>query len=141
MIRVPRIAVLIYLLGYDLIDYSDREIWQQFRASYKGKMDVHTRLMKRYEDIPGWWFHLTLVLSFLLSLVLCIVMKDQVQMPWWALIFASGLALIFTLPVSVITATTNQVLIFTLLINTPFFSLLRIIALLGYQFYIFPACF
>ncbi|KAJ7006995.1 oligopeptide transporter 2 [Populus alba x Populus x berolinensis] len=100
-------AAIMSTLTHVLV-FNGKEIWQQFRASYKGKMDVHTRLMKRYEDIPGWWFHLTLVLSFLLSLVLCIVMKDQVQMPWWALIFASGLALIFTLPVSVITATTNQ---------------------------------
>ncbi|KAG5251093.1 oligopeptide transporter [Salix suchowensis] len=100
-------AAIMSTLTHVLV-FNGKEIWQQFRASYKGKMDVHTRLMKRYEDIPGWWFHLTLVLSFLLSLALCILMKDQVQMPWWALIFATGLALIFTLPVSVITATTNQ---------------------------------
>lgn len=29
-------------------------------------------------------------------------------MPWWGLVFAAGLALIFTLPISIITATTNQ---------------------------------
>lgn len=50
-----------------------------------------------------------LALSFVLSLVLCIFLKDQVQMPWWGLVFAAGIAFIFTLPVSIITATTNQV--------------------------------
>ena len=64
--------------------------------------------MRKYKDIPNWWFHLTLLASFLLALALSIFMKDEVQMPWWALIFAAGLALIFTLPISIITATTNQ---------------------------------
>lgn len=50
-----------------------------------------------------------LVGSLILSLVLCIFMKDEVQMPWWGLLFAAALALIFTLPISIITATTNQV--------------------------------
>ncbi|PSS19682.1 Oligopeptide transporter like [Actinidia chinensis var. chinensis] len=88
--------------------FNGREIYSQFRASYKGKMDIHTRLMKKYKDIPSWWFHLMLVISLALSLLLCIFMKDEVQMPWWGLIFAAGLALIFTLPISIITATTNQ---------------------------------
>lgn len=88
---------------------SNREIYEQIRASTRGKQDIHTRLMKKYKDIPNWWFHLMLVGSLILSLVLCIFMKDEVQMPWWGLLFAAALALIFTLPISIITATTNQV--------------------------------
>ncbi|XP_057973518.1 oligopeptide transporter 4-like [Malania oleifera] len=89
--------------------FNGKEIYQQFRASYGGgKMDIHTKLMKKYRDIPRWWFHVLLLLSIVLSLVLCIFMNDQVQMPWWALIFAASLAFIFTLPISIITATTNQ---------------------------------
>ncbi|GFY90106.1 oligopeptide transporter 4 [Actinidia rufa] len=33
-----------------------REIYERFRASYKGKEDIHTRLMRNYKDIPSWWF-------------------------------------------------------------------------------------
>ncbi|VVA20226.1 PREDICTED: oligopeptide transporter [Prunus dulcis] len=89
--------------------FNGREIYKQYRrASHSGKVDIHTRLMKKYKDIPNWWFHLMLLLSLVLSLALCIFMKDEVQMPWWGLIFAAGLALIFTLPISIITATTNQ---------------------------------
>lgn len=65
---------------------------------------------------------MTLLVSFALALLLCIVMKDQIQMPWWGLIFASGIALTFTLPVSIITATTNQVVFKKLLIK-PFLLL------------------
>ncbi|XVF44896.1 hypothetical protein PTKIN_Ptkin02bG0160200 [Pterospermum kingtungense] len=32
----------------------------------------------------------------------------KVQMPWWGLLFASAMAFLFTLPISIITATTNQ---------------------------------
>ncbi|XP_026390958.1 oligopeptide transporter 4-like [Papaver somniferum] len=85
-----------------------REIYERFRLSYKGKMDIHTRLMKRYPEVPNWWFHVLLAATVIVSLLLCTVLKDQVQMPWWGLIFSCGLAFIFTLPISIITATTNQ---------------------------------
>lgn len=88
--------------------FNGKEIYQQLRSSRSGKEDIHTRLMKKYEKIPNWWFHVTLLVSFLLALVMCIFMKEEIQMPWWALIFASGIALTFTLPISIITATTNQ---------------------------------
>ncbi|GAB4853360.1 oligopeptide transporter 4 [Ancistrocladus abbreviatus] len=85
-----------------------REIYERYRASNKGKEDIHTKLMKKYEDIPLWWFHGLLIATIAISLVLCIFLNTQIQMPWWALLLASALAFIFTLPVSIITATTNQ---------------------------------
>uniref|UniRef100_A0A7N0TN61 Oligopeptide transporter 4 n=3 Tax=Kalanchoe fedtschenkoi TaxID=63787 RepID=A0A7N0TN61_KALFE len=85
-----------------------REVYDRFRASYTGKEDIHTRMMRKYEDIPSWWFYLLLALSFAVSLVACIFLNDEVQMPWWALIFACAMAFVFTLPISIITATTNQ---------------------------------
>uniref|UniRef100_A0A6N2L3K1 Oligopeptide transporter 4 n=1 Tax=Salix viminalis TaxID=40686 RepID=A0A6N2L3K1_SALVM len=85
-----------------------REILQRYRASSKGEEDIHTRLMKRYKDIPSWWFYLLLGVTLTVALALCIFLNDQVQMPWWGLIFASAMAFAFTLPISIITATTNQ---------------------------------
>ncbi|KAJ4759090.1 oligopeptide transporter [Rhynchospora pubera] len=84
------------------------EIYERFRASYKGKPDIHTRLMKKYEDIPAWWFYFLLALTIVISLVLCTILKHQVQLPWWGLLFACAMAFVFTLPISIITATTNQ---------------------------------
>ncbi|XP_034227177.1 oligopeptide transporter 4-like isoform X2 [Prunus dulcis] len=85
-----------------------REILDRYRASYKGKEDIHTRLMRRYKDIPSWWFYTLLIITVAVSLVLCIFLNDQVQMPWWGLLFAATMAFAFTLPISIITATTNQ---------------------------------
>ncbi|WJX26405.1 oligopeptide transporter 4, variant 2 [Trifolium repens] len=85
-----------------------REIMDRYRASSKGKEDIHTKLMKRYKDIPSWWFYALLVVTLAVSLALCIFLNDQIQMPWWGLLFAAALAFVFTLPISIITATTNQ---------------------------------
>ncbi|TQE05756.1 hypothetical protein C1H46_008662 [Malus baccata] len=85
-----------------------REILDRYRSSYKGKEDIHTRLMRRYKDIPSWWFYMLLIITVAVSLVLCIVLNDEVQMPWCGLLFAGAMAFTFTLPISIITATTNQ---------------------------------
>lgn len=98
------------------MDLTCREVMERYRASAKGKEDIHTKLMKKYKDIPTWWFYVMLVVTLVVSLVLCIFLNNQVQMPWWGLIFASALAFIFTLPISIITATTNQVNILQLLL-------------------------
>ncbi|MCD7451611.1 hypothetical protein HAX54_012873 [Datura stramonium] len=41
-----------------------REIYERFQASYKGKEDIHTRLMRKYKDIPSWWFNTLLDTRF-----------------------------------------------------------------------------
>ncbi|XP_021776231.1 oligopeptide transporter 4-like [Chenopodium quinoa] len=87
--------------------FHGREIYERYQASYKSKEDIHTKLMKNYKDIPAWWFYALLGLTITISFLLSIFLKDQVQIPWWALLFACGIAFIFTLPISIITATTN----------------------------------
>ncbi|KAK1416045.1 hypothetical protein QVD17_31833 [Tagetes erecta] len=88
--------------------FHGKEIYERYKASTKGKMDVHTRLMKNYKDIPSWWFYVLLTVTLLIGLALTIFMKDQIQMPFWGLLFAAVMAFCFTLPISIITATTNQ---------------------------------
>lgn len=85
-----------------------KEIYYRFRSSQKEKPDIHTKLMERYSEIPAWWFYSLMALSIVVSLLLCTVLKREVQLPWWGLIFACGMAFVFTLPISIITATTNQ---------------------------------
>ncbi|KAF7085380.1 hypothetical protein CFC21_088817 [Triticum aestivum] len=85
-----------------------KEIYQRFRVSRREDPDIHTKLMRTYEDIPAWWFYSLTVLSMAVALILCTVLIDQVQLPWWGLVFACGMSFVFTLPISIITATTNQ---------------------------------
>ncbi|MQM14203.1 hypothetical protein Taro_047133 [Colocasia esculenta] len=88
---------------------SCRDIWRQSRAAAKSsKLDVHARLMKSYKEVPQYWYLILLVGSIALSLMMSFVWKEQVQLPWWGMLFAFGLAWIVTLPIGVIQATTNQ---------------------------------
>ncbi|KAM7263724.1 hypothetical protein ACFE04_001407 [Oxalis oulophora] len=72
------------------------------------KMDIHGKLMTKYKSVPEWWFLSLLLLSMVISVLMTFIWKDQVQLPWWGMLFAFALAWIVTLPIGVIQATTNQ---------------------------------
>ncbi|KAK4369682.1 hypothetical protein RND71_009157 [Anisodus tanguticus] len=89
--------------------FNGSDIWKQSRSAVKNvKMDIHAKLMKSYKQVPQWWFLVLLFGSIALSLMMCFVWKEDVQLPWWGMLFAFGLAFIVTLPIGVIQATTNQ---------------------------------
>ncbi|KAL3820753.1 hypothetical protein ACJIZ3_006658 [Penstemon smallii] len=90
--------------------FHGRTIWKQTKASFQDNFgDVHTRLMrKNYEPVPQWWFHSLLLLVIALSLFACEGFNRELQLPYWGVILAMALAFVFTLPVGVIAATTNQ---------------------------------
>ncbi|KAK4371548.1 hypothetical protein RND71_011023 [Anisodus tanguticus] len=85
------------------------DIWKQSRAAVKNvKADIHTKLMQSYKQVPQWWFLVLLIGSIALSLTMSFVWKEDVQLPWWGMLFAFFLAWFVTLPIGVIQATTNQ---------------------------------
>ncbi|KAK7860068.1 oligopeptide transporter 3 [Quercus suber] len=85
------------------------DIWKQSRSAIKNaKLDIHAKLMKSYKQVPEWWFLVLLIGSIAVSLLLCFVWKEDVQLPWWGMLFAFALAFIVTLPIGIIQATTNQ---------------------------------
>ncbi|KAL5574846.1 hypothetical protein UlMin_016545 [Ulmus minor] len=90
--------------------FHGRSIWQQTKATFQDKFgDVHTRLMKKnYEPVPQWWFYTLLMVVLALAMLTCEGFGGQLQLPYWGVLLAMGLALLFTLPIGVITATTNQ---------------------------------
>ncbi|XP_047317162.1 oligopeptide transporter 1-like [Impatiens glandulifera] len=90
--------------------FHGRSIWQQTKSSLKDKSgDVHTRIMrKNYDAVPQWWFYTILVIVIGLAVLTCEGFGRQLQLPYWGVLMAVSLALLFTLPIGVITATTNQ---------------------------------
>ncbi|KAI4303564.1 hypothetical protein MLD38_039175 [Melastoma candidum] len=89
--------------------FHGRDIWRQSRAAMVNvKQDIHAKLMSSYKQVPQWWFLLLLVGSIAVSLMMSFIWKEEVQLPWWGMIFAFGLAWLVTLPIGVIQATTNQ---------------------------------
>ena len=73
-------------------------------------MDVHTRLMSKYKQVPEWWFTCILLVNIAATIFICQYYNDQLQLQWWGVLLACGLAFFFTLPLGIIKATTNQVL-------------------------------
>ncbi|XP_022929199.1 oligopeptide transporter 3-like [Cucurbita moschata] len=89
--------------------FHGRDIWKQSRAAMKNaRLDIHAKLMQYYKQVPEWWFLILLFGSTVISLLMSIVWKDVVQLPWWGMLFAFAMAWIVTLPIGVIQATTNQ---------------------------------
>ncbi|KAH9710957.1 oligopeptide transporter 1 [Citrus sinensis] len=86
-----------------------REIWQLSKSAFEEKgMDVHTKLMRKYKQVPEWWFTCILLINIAATIFTCQYYNNQLQLPWWGVLLACVLALFFTLPIGVITATTNQ---------------------------------
>ncbi|KAL5724255.1 Oligopeptide transporter 3 [Ranunculus cassubicifolius] len=89
--------------------FNGSDIWRQSKSAMKNvKLDIHARLMKKYKQVPQWWFLSLLAFSVVISLLLSFVWKEEVQLPWWGMLFAFGLAWLVTLPIGIIQATTNQ---------------------------------
>ncbi|KAI3904628.1 hypothetical protein MKW98_014808 [Papaver atlanticum] len=97
-------AVIVHVLLFH-----GREIWEQSRSAFKDKKkDIHTRLMSKYKQVPEWWFVCILLATIAVTVFACEFYNEQLQLPWWGVLFACALAIFFTLPIGILTATTNQ---------------------------------
>ncbi|KAA8531983.1 hypothetical protein F0562_006875 [Nyssa sinensis] len=86
------------------------ELWQLSKSAFQDKkMDVHTKLMRKYKQVPEWWFTCILLVNIAAIIFTSTYYNDQLQLPWWGVLLACVLAFFFTLPIGVITATTNQI--------------------------------
>ncbi|RDY08099.1 Oligopeptide transporter 5, partial [Mucuna pruriens] len=90
------------------------QMWKKTTSALKSGTrfgDVHTRIMKRnYEQVPEWWFASILVLMIVVAFITCEGFGKQLQLPWWGVLLSLVIALVFTLPIGVIQATTNMVM-------------------------------
>ncbi|KAJ6822747.1 putative oligopeptide transporter 7 [Iris pallida] len=85
------------------------DIWKLSKSAFGQKeMDIHTRLMSRYNQVPQWWFVSILLVNVALTIFACEYYIDQLQLPWWGVLLACAVAIFFTLPIGILTATTNQ---------------------------------
>ncbi|KAI4973024.1 hypothetical protein ZWY2020_010455 [Hordeum vulgare] len=85
------------------------EIWQLSKSAFQEKrVDVHTKLMRRYKQVPEWWFICILIVNIAVTVFACEYYIEQLQLPWWGVLLACAIAFFFTLPIGIITATTNQ---------------------------------
>ncbi|CAN1128476.1 Oligopeptide transporter 6, partial [Linum perenne] len=90
--------------------FNGRDLWKQSKRAFSDKrgMDIHTKLMRRYKQVPSWWFVVILVANIVLIMFACEYYNETLQLKWWGVLLACALAILFTLPIGIINATTNQ---------------------------------
>ncbi|KZV27075.1 oligopeptide transporter 7-like [Dorcoceras hygrometricum] len=90
--------------------FNGKDIWQQSKMAFKTnkKMDIHSRLMKSYKQVPMWWFMVILFVNIAVILFACMHYQSALQLPWWGVLLACTIAFVYTLPIGIISATTNQ---------------------------------
>ncbi|KAJ2080824.1 hypothetical protein H4R24_002787 [Coemansia sp. RSA 988] len=97
-------AAIITLLVYIVLHYG-KEIYQRVRQSRRMEEDIHMKLMSHYEEVPHWWYIVLFVITFTTSIVICEVYH---MMPWYWVIISTVVPLVFTIPVGIIQAISNQ---------------------------------
>lgn len=68
--------------------------------------DVHNRLMRRYEDVPIWWYVATGV--SMAAIGMFVVEYYPIHLPWYGLLLALAISTILFVPIGIVMAITNQ---------------------------------
>ncbi|CAI6340335.1 unnamed protein product [Periconia digitata] len=68
--------------------------------------DVHNRLMRRYEDVPIWWYVAT-GLS-MTAIGMFVVEYYPIHLPWYGLLLALAISTTLFIPIGIVMAITNQ---------------------------------
>ncbi|RUP44421.1 OPT oligopeptide transporter protein-domain-containing protein [Jimgerdemannia flammicorona] len=86
--------------------YHRTQIVEQWQRARTRDDDIHMKLMRRYPEVPDWWHYVIFFSAFGTSFG--VIYAWPIDLPWWGLITAVAIAVIFVLPIGIITAITNQ---------------------------------
>ncbi|KAI0264939.1 OPT oligopeptide transporter [Gloeopeniophorella convolvens] len=86
--------------------YYRKQIWTQARRSLSEQPDIHARLMSVYKEVPDWWYLGIFLTMFVFGVVAIEVWNTQ--FPVWAFVLALIVSFVYTVPIGVIQAITNQ---------------------------------
>ncbi|KAF9969596.1 hypothetical protein BGZ73_007993 [Actinomortierella ambigua] len=113
-LRISTFFVLTYGIGFAGLSsmithtwlYHRHKIAAQWRASRTQSEDIHHKLMQAYPEVPEWWYAAIFLVMTALAVITCEVW--DYKLPWWGVLLAVLLSVIFVLPVGIIQAVTNQ---------------------------------
>ncbi|CAO3564077.1 unnamed protein product [Mortierella alpina] len=86
--------------------YHRKQIWAQWKEARGSSQDIHYKLMQTYKEVPEWWYLALFGVMLGLAIVTCEVW--DYGLPWWSLLLAVGISALFSLPIGLIQAVTNQ---------------------------------
>ncbi|KAN0109004.1 OPT oligopeptide transporter [Russula decolorans] len=86
--------------------YYRKFIWSHARCPLSAQRDIHARLMSVYKEVPCWWYLTIFVTMFVFGVV--VIEVWETDLPVWGFVLALLITFVYTLPMSVIRATTSQ---------------------------------
>ncbi|CAH6719717.1 oligopeptide transporter 2 [[Candida] jaroonii] len=75
------------------------------KSTFDGFNDPHTRMMRKYKEVPDWCFLVVLVIALVLGII-CVKVYPA-QTPVWGLFFAVGINFCFLIPLTAVYSTTG----------------------------------
>ncbi|CAH0047781.1 unnamed protein product [Clonostachys solani] len=69
--------------------------WKR-RSIYTGFVDGQTRMMRRYEEVPEWWYGIVFAFGFAVSIISLTAWPTQT--PWWSILGVTGIGALLTIP-------------------------------------------
>ncbi len=69
---------------------------------YDGFDDPFTRAMRKYPEVPNWWFYIVVLISFIFAIIILEVYP--LNTPVWTIFFVMGINLVFLIPMNLLNA-------------------------------------
>jgi len=88
-----------------------RDLWQSFKKKKDNEntpdreLDVHSRLMKRYKEVPEWWYMIVLAISVAVGMVGIACWPTHTTPA--VVLYGIALCLVFVIPIGIIAAMTG----------------------------------
>ena len=102
--------VLYFALSMALLTHTGLYYWKDIVGSLRraklDKEDIHFKLMKRYKEVPDWWYWAVIVVCTVFGIVAVEVYDEQ--LPIWALFIAILLPLLYVIPGGLVYAISGQ---------------------------------
>lgn len=98
----------IHAINYTLLIDRQVDFYKGLRygkGNYEGAMDVHSRLMAKYKEVPDWWFLIILVAAIVVSVIFLEIFP--LDTPVWLPFLMIGINIVFAVPLSFLSATTG----------------------------------
>lgn len=82
------------------------DVWNRARNAKYDEPDIHLKLMRKYKEVPEWWFLIIFAISFACGLIAALAWDTH--LPWWAYILCVAIGLILFIPIGIVQAISNQ---------------------------------
>lgn len=85
--------------------FHGKDLWKRMREIRVDDEDVHLRMMRKYKDVPQWWYASLFMIMLGVSLGVCL--GYPTLMHWWAFFIAIIISTVWFVPIGMIQGMTS----------------------------------